>query len=107
MRHPLQAALLALSLSGCASMVRYHTPSAAGEKAGRSFNVRSLGYFWGLIPPNRISLEQCGPPGIKKMKVRQGLIDGLITYCTLGIVISYKVKITCVKDASEPEPPAG
>ncbi len=78
-------------------MVRYNSPSLADTKAVDSVTVRSLGFFWGLVPPKSISLDQCGRGGIKKMKVGQGALDSLITYCTAGFVVSYKVKITCAK----------
>jgi hypothetical protein len=92
---PLTLALLLTLQPGCASMVRYQSPSLANEPVTSSSTVRSLGFLWGLVPPSKISLEQCGPQGIHHMKVRQGFIDGLITYGTGGFVISYKVKIWC------------
>jgi hypothetical protein len=98
MRRPLPALALALALAlqpGCAAMVRYHTPSTAAQPSGPTTTQRSLGFLWGLIPPAKISLEQCGPAGIQEMKVKQGLIDGLITYVTFGLVVSTKVKVTC------------
>jgi len=100
MKRRFLAPLLALSLltlSSCAAMVRYESPSLANRPTGSSHVVRSLGFLWGLIPPSRISLEQCGPEGIQAMKGRQGFIDGLITYGTGGIVTSYKVKIWCAE----------
>lgn len=90
-------ALVLLMLSSCAAMVRYESPSLVNKPTASSHTVRSLGFLWGLIPPSRISLEQCGDEGIQRMKVRQGFIDGLITYGTSGIVISYKVKIWCAE----------
>ena len=98
---PLLAALILALQPGCAAMVRYQSPSLVNQPTTSSNTVRSLGFLWGLIPPSRISLEQCGPQGIHHMKVRQGFIDGLITYGTGGIVISYKVKIWCSGAAGE------
>ena len=90
-------ALLLLALPGCAAMGKYHSPSVLEQPIVSSSSVRSLGFLWGIIPPSRISLEQCGEGGIHHMKVRQGFIDGIITYGTGGIVISYKVKIWCAE----------
>lgn len=97
MRHLLAGGLvLALVLqTGCAAMVRYDTPSLQNLPSGQTTTIRSLGFFWGLIAPARISLDQCGADGIQRMKVKQGFFDWLITTATGGIVVSYKVKITC------------
>ncbi len=92
---PLLALMLLAFQPGCAAMVKYHSPSLANQPTTSANTVRSLGFLWGIIPPSKISLEQCGPQGIHHMKVRQGFFDGLITYATGGIVISYKVKIWC------------
>ena len=89
-----RAAIVAVLLCSC-TMVRYNSPSLSDHQRGHAQSIRSLSYLWGIIPPNRISLEMCGDPGIKSMKVNQGLIDMLITYATAGIVISYKVKVVC------------
>lgn len=98
MRRLVSLSVLAAALTlqpGCAAMVRYNAPSNAATTDGPTSTQRSLGFLWGLIPPAKISLDQCGPAGIKEMKVKQGLIDGAITYFTLGIVVSTKVKVTC------------
>jgi len=95
MKRTLLALVLIPMLSGCAAMVRYRSPSLADAPSGPSTTVRSLGFLWGLVPPSHISLEQCGPNGIKSMKVKQNFVDAIITYGTVGIVISYKVRINC------------
>ena len=82
---------------GCAAMVRYQSPSLEEMGRGRTVKVRSLGYLWGIVPPQHISLDQCGTSGIQEMKVRQGLLDWVITYGTVGIVVSYNVKIICAR----------
>jgi hypothetical protein len=97
--HMLRAAQIALVLtllSSC-TMVRYNAPSLDDHKRGSAQTIRSLGYLWGIIPPNKVSLETCGSPGIKSMKINQGFIDWLITNATLGIVVSYKVKVICAE----------
>ena len=94
----LAALLLVVMLfgqTGCAAMVRYQSPSLTDRTTASRHNVRSLSFFWGLLPPSRISLEQCGHQGIQSMKVRQGIADRFISAGTLGIIISYKVKIKC------------
>lgn len=91
---PLLAALLVVQ-TGCASVARFDAPSLNAVSAGTTSTTRSLGFLWGIIPPSHISLDQCGSAGIKRMKVKQGFLDALITYCTAGIVVSYKVKVTC------------
>ncbi|MBN2800756.1 MAG: hypothetical protein JXX28_16565 [Deltaproteobacteria bacterium] len=103
MKNPLALLLILAALTlqaGCAAAVRYHAPSLDHLPSSTTSTQRSLGFLWGLIPPSPISLEQCGEPGIQKMKVKQGLIDSIITIGTGGIVVSYKVKITCASAAT-------
>jgi hypothetical protein len=103
---PVLIVLAAATAPGCAAVARFEAPSAAAAPRGETTTVRSLGFLWGLVPPNEISLDQCGAPGIQKMKVKQGLIDFIITSATGGLVISYKVKITCAGAGEAPAAPA-
>jgi hypothetical protein len=86
-----------LAQSGCAAMVRYESPSLTNRTTVSTHNVRSLGFLWGLVPPSRVSLDQCGDEGIQAMKVRQAVTDKLITWGSAGIIISYKVRIKCAE----------
>lgn len=99
---PALAAFLVLQ-TGCAAVAKFESPSLSAVEAGSTTTTRSLGFLWGIIPPAPISLERCGAAGIKKMKVKQGLLDSFITYATMGIVVSYKVKVTCGAGTGAPQ----
>lgn len=86
-----------MTQGGCAAVARFETPALANLPEGRTYSDHALGFLWGIVPPAPLSLERCGEPGIQKMKVKQGLIDLIITGATGGLIISYKVKTTCAE----------
>lgn len=98
------ALLLAVGfLSSCAP-VRYESPSLSNAPTSTVIVTRYYRFAWGLVPGNPLSLEQCGPTGIKKMKVRPNIVDSFITGITLGIVAPVRVKITCAGAVAAPAP---
>lgn len=83
-----------LACSGCYT-VQFNSSSLASQPSGPAYSTWTHSFFWGLIPVGKVNLDQCGEPGIKRMKSQIGGL-GLIAYAlTGGIWTPMHVKLVC------------